>query len=172
MRDAIIISGWYWEACNVPERLALALAYSGRRVLYCDNPVSFLRHHARDLIEVEKEVFALGLKFLGHRFSAMTAVSKMQTRYLASQILITARKLALKRPLFIYPHGEHCLTLCQEFKRRGYSLVHICMDYHLQEQMAHVQASDLTLVIPQIAFWELRSIFGVKVQALPQMAWR
>ena len=46
------------------------------------------------------------------------------------------------------------------------------MDYHLQEQIEHVQASDLTLVIPHIAFLELRNTFGVKVQALPQMAWR
>ena len=29
VRDAIIVSGWYWENCNVPERLALALAYRG-----------------------------------------------------------------------------------------------------------------------------------------------
>ena len=34
MRDAIVISGWTWEASNVPERLALALANAGSRVLY------------------------------------------------------------------------------------------------------------------------------------------
>jgi hypothetical protein len=27
MRDAVVVSGWTWEAHNVPERLALALAH-------------------------------------------------------------------------------------------------------------------------------------------------
>lgn len=75
MRDAIVISGWNWETCNVPERIALALAHTGRRVLYCDNPVSMQRRHARSLTEVENGLFALGLEFVGQRVNYLPKLS-------------------------------------------------------------------------------------------------
>ena len=59
MRDAIIVSGWTWEAHNVPERLALALAHTGRRILYCDRPVSVFRHSPRKLTEVGERNFCI-----------------------------------------------------------------------------------------------------------------
>ena len=40
MRDAIILSTWSWDTFNVPERIALALAMRGARVLYCEIPAS------------------------------------------------------------------------------------------------------------------------------------
>jgi hypothetical protein len=40
MRDAIILSTWSWDRFNVPERIALALAMRGARVLYCEIPAS------------------------------------------------------------------------------------------------------------------------------------
>jgi glycosyltransferase involved in cell wall biosynthesis len=169
-RDAIVVSGWKWETFNVPERMALALAHAGSRVLYCENPASFLRTSARPIAEMEPGVFVFAPRFLGHRINSIPLLPEMQARLLAHQILKQAMRLKLRNPLFIYPHGEYCLTLCREFKRRGFRLVHICMDYHLTEQMEHVRASDQTLAIPQAAFEELRRDFNGKVSLLPQFA--
>ena len=171
MHDAIIVSGWNWESANVPERLALALAYAGRRVLYCENPVSIIRSPARTLTEVRKGIFVLGLKLLGHRLNAFYGVQQVQTFYLANQILRNAKKLNLREPIFIYPHGEHSLMLAYEFKRRGFRLIHICMDYECEQEIAHVKQSNLTLVIPTRAFEDLKRSFGGKVQHLPQLWW-
>jgi Glycosyl transferases group 1 len=81
-----------------------------------------------------------------------------------------AATLQLKDPLFIYPHGDYCLALCREFKRRGLPLIHICMDYELATQMEHVQKSDLTLTIPHAAFQALAAEFGDKIRMLPQLS--
>jgi hypothetical protein len=89
---------------------------------------------------------------------------------LADQILAHAATLNLRDPLVVYPHGDYCLGLCREFKRRGFGLIHICMDYELAIQMEHVQKSDLTLVIPRAAFEELQAQFPEKLHMLPQLA--
>lgn len=170
MRDAIILSGWNWQSFNVPERLALALARSGSRVLYCENPVSLLRRSGRPLSEISPGVFALGLRFVGHRLNSFASLSWIQARLLVDQIIRNADKLGLKRPLFIYPHGDYCLLLCKQFKRMGFQLVHICMDYELSLQMEHVRQSDLTLAIPAAAFQELKQKFGQKIRFLPQFS--
>jgi hypothetical protein len=152
--------------------MALSLACAGRRVLYCENPVSLLRNSARRLAEVDKNVYAFGLKFLGHRLNNNSILEHIQIRSLAAQIRKNVAKVDLRDPILIYPHGEGCLALSHEFKRRGFSLVHICMDYHLTEQIEHVRQSDLTLVIPLIAFRELRNMFGDKVRQIPQFGSR
>src|ERR1700740_2878751 len=103
MRDAIVLSGWNWDTFNVPERMALALARAGSRVLYCENPVSFFRHSARALKEVEKGIFALGLKFVGHRLNSLPIIQHVQTRLLTDQILRNVKKLGLCDPIFVYP---------------------------------------------------------------------
>src|SRR6267378_8388008 len=117
VHDAIVLSGWRWETCNVPERMALALARAGSRVLYCENPVSFLRRRARALTEIETGVFALGLTFVGHRLNALPILGGVQAKLLANQIIGDARKLGLHDPIFVYPHGDYCLPLSREFKR-------------------------------------------------------
>jgi hypothetical protein len=150
--------------------MALALARAGSRVLYCENPVSFLRQSARALTEVEKGVFALGLKFAGHRLNSLPFLRQIQTRLLANQIIGNAKKLALCHPIFIYPHGEYCLRLCREFKRQGFRLVHVSMDYELGLQIEHARESDITLSIPPAAYQELRAKFGEKVRLLPQFS--
>jgi hypothetical protein len=168
-RDAIIISGWRWESCNVPERLAVALAHAGKRVLYCENPVSFLRHSARKLTEIQNGIFVFGPKFLGHRLNTFPGLSVLQSRLLVKQIINKVEKLKLRDPVFIYPHGHYSLSLSREFQHRGFRLIHICMDYELPQMIEHVRQSDLTLAIPPIAFSELREKFGKKVQLLPQL---
>ena len=169
MRDAIVLSGWRWETCNVPERIALALAHAGARVLYCENPVSFLRK-ARPLTELAKGVFAFRPVFLSHRLNRFPVFLRTQSAALADQILSQAAALKLKDPSVFYPHGTYCLGLGREFKKRGLPLIHICMDYELAIQMEHVQQSDLTLAIPRAAFQELKVQFGEKIRMLPQLS--
>jgi hypothetical protein len=170
LRDAIVISGWTWESTNVPERMALALARAGAQVLYCENPVSIARRAARQITEVETGVFALGLTFLGHRFNAFRALSHIQDRLLAGQIMENARTLQLRNPYFVYPHGDYCLGLGRIFKRRGFDLIHICMDFETTLPEAHVELSKFTFVIPPSTFQTLKGLFGDKVHLLPQFS--
>ena len=170
MRDAIVVSGWTWDASNVPERMASAMALAGSRVLYCENPASFLRS-VRPFSEVEKGVFAFGLHHLGHRLNTFPILRPFQAKLLAMEILNKAARLQLNDPVFIYPHGDYVLSLCREFKRRGFQLIHVCMDYELELLREHVRESDLALVIPQGAFKELREQFGSKVRKIPQFSY-
>lgn len=170
MRDAIVVSGWTWAASNVPERMASALARAGSRVLYCENPASVLRT-VRPFSEVEKGVFAFGLQHLGHRLNSFPVLRPLQAKLLATKILNKAVHLRLNNPVFIYPHGDYCLPLCREFKRRGFQLIHVCMDYELELVWELVRESDLALVIPRAAFEELRGKFGAKVRKIPQFSY-
>ena len=169
MRDAIVLSGWRWDTCNVPERIGLALAHAGSRVLYCENPVSFIRE-ARPLTELAKGIFGFRPKFLSHRLNRFPIFLKTQSVTLADQILSEAATLKLKDPLVLYPHGDYCLGLSREFKKRGLPLIHICMDYELAIQVEHVKQSDLTLAIPRAAFQELKDRFGERIRMLPQIS--
>ena len=170
MRDAIIVSGWNWETFNVPERIALALARLGGKVLYCENPVSGLRRRGRPLKEIESGIYRFGPEFLGHRLNLVpVGFPQWQAKMVARQILRNASQLNLKDPLFFYAHGEFFLPLCREFKRRGFSLVHVCMDYPERGQEELIQLSDLTLTIPKSVFHQLRSKYGDKVALIPQV---
>ncbi len=171
MHDAIILSGWRWEDHNVPERMAQALAHAGSRVLYCENPRSLFFGPPSELAtEVSNGIFVLGLRFLGHRFNLIPLFRWIQTRLLVNQITLNAADLAIKDPLIIYPHGEFIVPLIKEFKRRGFKLIHICMDYELHLMREHARLSDLTLAIPHAAYQELSQEFGEKVRLIPQFA--
>jgi hypothetical protein len=170
MRDAIVSSGWGWEASNVPERMASALARAGSRVLYCENPASFFRT-VRSFSEVEKGVFAFGLQHFGHRLNSFPILRPFQAKLLAMEILNKAARLQLNDPVFIYPHGDYVLPLCREFKCRGFQLIHVCMDYEVELLRKHVRESDLALVIPQAAFKELSEQFGPKVRKISQFSY-
>ena len=169
MRDAIVLSGWTWEANNVPERMAQALAHGGARVLYCEKPISLFKDSAKPLTEVEKNLFVLGLTFFAQRANSFPAVRRFQTEFVLKQILRNAEILQLKDPLLVYPHGDF-LPLIAEFKKRGFPLINICMDYELSIMMEHVRLSDLTLVIPLAAYRDLKSEFGDKIKRIPQFA--
>lgn len=166
--DAIVMSGWTWEAFNVPERLALAFAHLGSKVLYCENPVSFFRHKGHPRQEVESGIHRTGLEFLGHRLSRVPIVPRVQSKLLASQILRHADDLGLENPVFIYPHGDFA-DLCSEFKRRGFSLVHVCMDYPETGQERLIELSDLTLLIPKSLYDGMRNKYGGKIHLIPQV---
>jgi hypothetical protein len=169
MRDAIVLSGWTWEANNVPERMAHALAHGGARVLYCEKPISLFKDSAKPLKEVEKGLFVLGLTFFAQRLNSFPAVRRFQTEFVLKQILRNAEILQLKNPLLVYPHGDF-LPLIADFKQRGFPLINICMDYELSIMMDHVRLSDLTLVIPLAAYRDLKSEFGDKIKRIPQFA--
>lgn len=154
---------------NVPERFALALNHLGARVLYCENPVSFFHRLPSRVREVQKGIFVLCPSFFGHRVNLSPFLSRVQGKVLASQITRAATSLQLSSPLFVYPHGLYCLTIAKEFRNRKFSMVHVCMDYPLEDQIEHVRLADLTLAIPDAAFDELQNDFGDKTQRLPQL---
>lgn len=168
-RDAIVMSGWTWETFNVPERIALALRHLGARVLYCENPVSFLRRKARPREEVENGIYRMGLEFFGHRLNRLRPLlPRIQSKILASQILRSVAELRLNDPFFVYPHGDFA-SLSSEFQKKRFSLVHICMDYPEPGQERLIELSDLTLVIPKSVYKNLQAKYGGKVQLVPQV---
>ena len=165
------MSGWTWEACNVPERISLAFAHLGARVLYCENPVSFFRGKGRPRQEVESGIYRTGLEFLGHRLNRIRVFfPQIQSKLLATQIIRNAQDLELNDPLFVYPHGDF-VSLCSEFKKRGFFLVHVCMDYPEAGQERLIELSDLTVLIPKSLYEGLKTTYGAKIRIIPQVSW-
>jgi glycosyltransferase involved in cell wall biosynthesis len=168
-RDAIVMSGWTWEAFNVPERVALAFAHLGARVLYCENPVSFFRDQGHARQEVERGIYRTGLEFLGHRLNRIPVFfPHLQSKLLSTQILRNVDDLELTDPLFVYPHGNFA-SLCAEFKKKGFFLVHVCMDYPEDGQERLIELSDLTLNIPKSLYGNLKATYGDKIKMIPQV---
>jgi hypothetical protein len=171
-RDAIVMSGWGWETFNVPERVALALASLGSKVLYCQNPVSILRGRGRRLEEINSGIHRLVPHFLGHRLNRIPFVfPQLQAQVVANQILQNVSKLDLKDPLFIYAHGDFYAPLSQVFKRKGFSLIHGCFDYPEPGQDRHIELSDLTLTLSKTVFHQLKARYGEKIALIPEVRW-
>lgn len=169
--DAIVMSGWNWETFNVPERLALALALAGARVLYCENPSSIFRRPAGTLAEVHRGVSRLATRFLGQRLNRVALGRGLQSKIVAHQVLQFASELDLRNPLLFYPHGDFFLPLCREFKKKGFLLIHGCMDYPEPGQDRHIELSDLTLTLSKTIFHQLKAKYGDKVRLIPQVRW-
>jgi Glycosyl transferases group 1 len=171
-RDAIVMSGWGWETFNVPERVSLALASLGSKVLYCQNPVSRLRGRPRQLEEIKSGIHRLIPEFFGHRLNRIPlGFLQLQARLVANQILQNASKLGLKDPLFIYGHGDFYVPLCRAFKRKGFPLIHGCFDYPEPGQDRHIELSDLTLTLSKTVFHQLKAKYGNKIALIPQVRW-
>jgi len=168
MRDAIIQSTWGWDTFNVPERIALALADKGARVLHCEYPVSRFRRHGRPLREIRTGVHGFGPHYYGAKFNIVPAMRNRQWRDVGEQIRRQAAELCLRDPLFIYSHLEHMAPLCLDMKAHGFPLVHICMDYPEEYQYELIDISDRTIVIPKAVYAKLRARYGDKVQWIPQ----
>jgi hypothetical protein len=96
--------------------------------------------------------------------------SKIQEQFAAQQVCAHASNLKLRDSVLVYPHGDYCLALCREFKRRRVPLMHVCMDYEPTLRIGPVQESDLTFAIPRASFDELKARFGEKVRLLPQFS--
>lgn len=169
VRDAIVMSGWTWETFNVPERISLAFAHLGAKVLYFENPVSFFRSPGRSQQEVESRVYRTTPRFIGHRLNRIPFIlPRLQSQLLAAQILRSVQDLRLKDPLFVYPHGIFA-SLCSAFKKRGFFLLHVCMDYPEAGQERLIELSNLTLVIPKSLYEGMRATYGEKIQMIPQV---
>jgi hypothetical protein len=172
IHDAIVMSGWTWENFNTPERVALALAHLGAKVLYCENPSSFFRHGAGPLAEVQRGISRFVPQFLGHRLNHLPiGFQQLQSKMIAKQVLQNASELKLKEPLFFYPHGDFFVPLCREFKRRGFRLVHGCFDYLEAGQERHVELSDVTLTLSKTIFYQLKAKYGDKIAIIPEVTW-
>ena len=153
---------------NVPERIALALASRGARVLYCEIPVSRVRRKGQPLSEVSKGVYRFGPEYLGAKFNSLPLIGRLQWKAVARQIVERAESLQLKNPVFLYSHFENMAPLCEEMRTAGCPLVHICMDYPEPYQHELIELSDQTVVIPKLVFRELHSRYGEKIQWIPQ----
>lgn len=172
VRDAIVMSGWGWYNFNDPERVALALSSLGAKVLYCENPTSFLRSAAPEIVEVAPRVFRFIPQFFGHRLNRLhVGLDQFQARMISAQVQKTAISLGLKNPLFIYPHGDFFVPLCREFKKRGLTLVHCCFDYPERGQDRHIELSDCVLTLSKSIFHQLRAKYGAKIALIPQVRW-
>jgi len=168
LRDAIVFSTWTWDVFNVPERIALALASRGSRVLYCEMPISRFRRSGTQLSEVAPGIHRFGPEYLGAKINNFPIVGGVQWRMVAKQVLQHAETLRLNDPLFAYSHIDRISPLCEEMKAAGFPLIHICMDYPEAYQYELIALSDRTLVIPKAVFHKLRAKYGEKVQWIPQ----
>jgi glycosyltransferase involved in cell wall biosynthesis len=168
VRDTIVFSTWSWDQFNVPERIALALAMRGARVLYCEMPVSRFRRRAVAAREIRERVYAFGPEYLGEKFGFLGPVRTWQWKRIAHDILDQARRLGLQDPLFLYSHVRHIAPLCDAMRTAGLPLVHTCMDYPEPYQYDLIEISDLTVVIPKTVFEVLRSKYGRKIAWIPQ----
>jgi hypothetical protein len=170
MRDAIIISGWTWEAFNIPERLALSMALLGSRVLYCANPVSRLKEKESGLTEVEPGIFGFTPRIWGHRLNLWRVTANLQSRNIADQIVRRAEQLKLRDPIVLYPWMARILPVCAELRQRGFYMVYVVVDHPQTNLQAHVALADQTLVVQRTSFHPLRAQLGEKIQFLPELA--
>jgi hypothetical protein len=168
LRDAVVFSTWDWDVFNVPERIALALASRGARVLYCAMPVSRFHHSRAPLREVARGIHRFVPEYLGSKFSSLPIIGNLQWEVVARQIIAQAKALQLKDPVFLYSHVERMTALCKAMRAARFPLVHICMDYPEAYQFELIELSDQTVVIPKTVFHELRAKYGEKIQWIPQ----
>jgi hypothetical protein len=168
MRDAIVYSTWTWETFNVPERISLALASLGMRVLYCEHPVSTLRGSRSELRELETGIFSFRPVFLADKLNRVPLARSLQAKMLARQISEKAERLQLRRPFFFYPWLGSQICLLPHLRGK-FTPVHIQMDYGESNIEGHVGASDITLAIPRSIYHQQRGRFGDKIRLVPQV---
>ena len=168
MRSAIVFSSWDWNTFNVPERIALALAQRGYRVLYCEMPVSRFRRTGSPVREVYRDVYAFGPTYLGEQFNRFPILRERQWDLVARQITKNARALDIQNPIFLFSHIEGIGPLCRRMRLEGCRIVHICMDYPESYQYELIDLSDRTLVIPKTVFHKLRARYAEKIHLIPQ----
>lgn len=169
MRDAIVFSGMSWEAFNAPERMCLALAKLGCKVLHCGSPVSFLRGKPQPMRQVAPGIHSLRPSFISSRLNQIKLMPELQARMMYRQIQRLSHELRLRDPIFVYiPLGE-LTPLCQQMKRDHF-LVHIVMDHAGCDpnHERNVEFSDRTFVIPRSSYHASRARFGEKVTLILQ----
>ena len=169
MRDAIVYSGSAWESCNVCERFAITLNQLGSRILYCDNPASNIKRQLTGTEEIVPGIHRIRLGIWGQRLNKIQPLASLQSGMVTKQIVEAVNRLELRKPFFIYAYMGKQLAVARQMKRRGYSLIHICMDFPEPELTEHVTLSDYTFVIPHVGLAHLRKIIGDRAILLPQL---
>lgn len=165
---AVVFSPWNWKAHGAPERAALALSRAGWRVLYCENPATFLRRRG-SRYPLAENVTGYRPTIVGHRLVGFRGAHRWQMKRLARGVLEEARRCGIDRPVVIYPHGDWVVDLAQELRELGVFSVYLCMDYMPDAELdALARASGLTLVIPQTLYRRLVGRFGAKIKPFPQ----
>jgi len=169
MRDAIVFTGLSWEAFNVPERISIALASLGCKVLHCEPPVSVFRSKPQATKLVAERIHSLRLRFMSSRFNYLPGASLLQAWMLRKQIDSAARRLTLRDPIFLYMQMGKLFPLC-ELMKRDHSIIHTCIDEPSEPdyERRYVEVSDRTLVIPRTTFHKFRAKFGSKVEMIRQ----
>jgi len=169
MRDAIVFSGLSWEAFGTPERISLALAQLGCRVLHCETPKSMVRNKPAPIREVGPGIHSLRLRFVSSRVNSVPVMRNLQARMMYGQIQRARQELRLRDPIFLYSPMVELFPLCGLMKR-GHPLVHIAMDHIGADRNYehHAGISDKTLVIPRSSYHGLRARFGEKITLIPQ----
>lgn len=176
MRDAIVIPGWNWSAYNAPERVALALARQGSKVLYCDNPTSFFRD--REPVQVKEaapNIYMVRLRHFGHRLRHIPPLHKLQAKAMANKVGRLASGLGLRDPLFIFSNLGGQMDFIREMKKRYFSVL-LRIDYfeagcgNHEEEISELCAelADTILAIPPTIYHRLKAKFGDKVKLIPQ----
>src|ERR1700689_1900839 len=168
LRDAIVFSTWSWEVFNVPERIALALASRGSRVLYSEMPVSRFRRSGKAPHAVAPGVYSFAPRYLGAKLNSLPVAGNLQWKMVAQQVIARANELELKDPWFLYSHIEGFTPLWKEMRSAGFPLFYICKDYPEAYQDELIELSDQALVIPKSGFRELRAKYGTKIEWIPQ----
>ncbi len=170
MRDAIVFSTWSWDMFNVPERIALAIATRGARVLYCEMPASRLKNKGGAIGKVAEGVHGFRPDYWGAKLNAFAPTRKAQWGMVARQVLRKSDELGLRDPIFLYSHIKYIEPLCEAMRAEGLPLVHMCLDYPEPYQYAQIALADLTLVIPKTVAHKLRARFGgEKIVTIPQI---
>ena len=170
MRDAIVYAGSSWETFNVPERIAMALARLGCKVLHCEGPVSVLRTKPGALREVGAEIHSLRVRFVSSRLNSLPGASFVQARILQKQIEAAGKALGLHDPIFLYAWMGQLLPLCAMMKRNHF-IVHICMDHSVVADPhygRYVEIADKTLVVPRSCYHKFKARYGERICLIPQ----
>lgn len=168
MRD-VIFYGYDWLGVDSTERIALALARAGGKVLHCGTAISLLRRPDGRLRKIEENLLTFQPAILGSRLNALPGMANAQAALIVGQILKRARALELRNPVFLYSgEGLFLRPVCRSMKARGFFLAHVCMDYWETGGEEHVELPDLTLVIPRILLERLRPRWGEKIQQIQQ----
>ena len=168
--EAIVFSGFRWNANNTPERVALVLGQAGWRVLYCSNTSSFLHEGSGKRSKLSESVEGLEPWIVGQRLNLLPVVDGWQAKLLVAQVLRNARELGFQRPVVMYPHGIWFAAVAREFKKRNLPCVFLCMDHTgKREWEALASEADLVFAVPPSMYQLLKAEFRDKVRLIPQI---
>jgi hypothetical protein len=168
VRDAIVY-GHDWAATCMIERIALAFARAGAKVLHCGNPYSLLRGKNAGLRQMEPNLFTFKPWIFASRLNRYPGMRQVQGSTVARQILTHAQALGLKEPVFFYAWpGPLLFPLCKAMRAHGCLLAHVHGDSFEGMEQEHVEQSHLTLVISRTAAYRLRARWGEKIHHIPQ----